>query len=79
MATEKEIRIRSKAVLYDLLMIQHAIKTGKVEEVLEDIIDRAIGFMDSDDVASVKETVNIRFQSKNKNWRGGLISASPFL
>ena len=57
MASEKEIRLQSKAVLFDLLKIKQAISNGNVEETVDAIIERATAFMDSDDVASVKEKI----------------------
>ena len=62
MASEKELRLQSKAVLFDLLMIRHAIKTGKGEQSIEEVIDRNVAFMDDEDVASVQLKVKDKLE-----------------
>jgi hypothetical protein len=60
MANKKELRIQSKSILYDLLMLRHEIKNGNGEEFVEKLIDRAIAVMDCEDVAHAKAAFHDR-------------------
>ena len=64
---KKQLRMHQKAVLYDLLMIEQAIKVGNAKEVIGNIIYRTIAAMDADDVASAKEKFNKEIKSAGRS------------